>query len=138
MFTSTSVKDYMTASLITFTPDMDVLEAIRLLLENGISGAPVVDKLGNIIGILSERDCIKVALTAGYHGEKGGKVAEFMSRSVKTIDATASLMDVAKRFVRHCRIFGKSSYPPDPWLQPPCDVPREGLAEFQCFRTQGA
>jgi CBS domain-containing protein len=99
MFTSTSVKDYMTASLITFTPDMDVLEAIRLLLENGISGAPVVDKLGNIIGILSERDCIKVALTAGYHGEKGGKVAEFMSRSVKTIDATASLMDVAKRFV---------------------------------------
>jgi len=89
----------MVANLVTFTPDMDVLDAIHLLIEKGISGAPVVDRLGNIVGILSERDCIQVALNAGYYAERGGKVSEFMSRDVKTVDINTSLVDVAKMFV---------------------------------------
>jgi CBS domain-containing protein len=89
----------MTANLVTFTPDMDVLKAINLLLERGISGAPVVDKRGNIVGILSERDCIKVSLQASYHEERAGKVAEFMSPNVKTVDMDASLLDVARLFL---------------------------------------
>ena len=64
-----------------------------------ISGAPVVDKRGNLVGILSERDCIKVALNASYYSEKGGKVSEFMSQEVKTINADASLLDVAEMFI---------------------------------------
>lgn len=99
MLSSVTVKDYMAANLVTFGPDMDVLDAIHLLIERGISGAPVVDKLGNVVGILSERDCLRVALQASYYAEKGGKVAEFMSREVKTVDANASLVDVAKLFL---------------------------------------
>lgn len=99
MFTSVAIRDFMTSNLVTFSPDMDITDAIRLLLEKGISGAPVVDKRGNIIGMLSERDCIKVALSAGYYSEKGGKVAEFMKREVKTVDVNASLLDVARMFL---------------------------------------
>lgn len=99
MFTSVAVRDFMTANLVTFLPDMEITEAIHLLLEKGISGAPVVDKRGNIIGMLSERDCIKVALSAGYYSERGGKVAEFMQREVKTVDVNASLLDVARLFL---------------------------------------
>ena len=99
MFTSVAIRDFMTSNLVTFSPDMDITDAIHLLLEKGISGAPVVDKRGNIIGMLSERDCIKVALSAGYYSQRGGKVAEFMKREVKTVDANASLLDVARMFL---------------------------------------
>jgi len=99
MFTSVAIRDFMTSNLFTFSPDLDITDAIHLLLEKGISGAPVVDKRGNIIGMLSERDCIKVALSAGYYSQRGGKVAEFMSREVKTVDVNASLLDVARMFL---------------------------------------
>ena len=99
MLHSISVKDYMAGDLITFNPEMDVLDAIHLLLQHRISGAPVIDNLGNIVGLLSEKDCIKVALTASYYEERGGKVAEFMSSNVKTVDANASLVDVAEMFL---------------------------------------
>ena len=99
MLHSLTVKDYMQASLVTFKPDQDVLQAIRLLLDNGISGAPVVDQMGEVVGVLSEKDCLKVALHAGYHGEMKGTVAEFMSAGVVTVDAQSSIMDVAKMFL---------------------------------------
>lgn len=98
MLHAISVKDYMTGDVITFSPETDVLEAIRLLVEHGISGAPVVDHLGNMIGFLSEKDCMKVALQASYYGERGGRVGEFMMHEVQKVDADSSLVDVAERF----------------------------------------
>ena len=47
MLHSIKAKDYMTASLVTLSPDTPVMEAIKLFLDNGISGAPVLDKLLN-------------------------------------------------------------------------------------------
>ncbi|SVD16951.1 uncharacterized protein METZ01_LOCUS369805, partial [marine metagenome] len=47
----------MTKKLVTFRPETNVLEAIDILLKNKISGAPVLDENGNIIGVLSEIDC---------------------------------------------------------------------------------
>jgi len=82
---SIRVRDYMSGNVITFTPDMEILEAVHILVTNRISGAPVLDLRGNLIGMLSERDCIKVALNAAYHNEWGGRVEEFMSREVKTV-----------------------------------------------------
>ena len=99
MLSSVSVKDYMAASLVTFNPDTDVLHAIHQLIENGISGAPVIDNLGNIVGLLSEKDCLKVALEASYHGQYGGSVSDYMTSSVITVDANASIVEVAKMFL---------------------------------------
>ncbi len=99
MLHSISVKDYMAANLVTLTPDMDVLDAIHKLVENVVSGAPVVDHYGNIIGLLSEKDCMKVALSASYYEEAGGKVEEFMTKEVKTVDAETNLVEVAELFM---------------------------------------
>ncbi|WP_290577282.1 CBS domain-containing protein [Algiphilus sp.] len=93
------VQDYMSAHLLTFTPETDVLNAINELLEKGISGAPVVDRLGNLVGMLSEKDCMRVALNAGYHGDFGGKVRDFMSPRVVTVDADASILEIARMFM---------------------------------------
>lgn len=96
---SALVKDYMSGKLVTFTPDTDVLDAIHELVRHRIAGAPVVDDHGNLVGMLSEFDCMKVVLTAGYHHEPGGPVADLMVRDVKTVNADMSVVDLAELFM---------------------------------------
>lgn len=96
---SARVRDYMTGKLVTFSPDTDVLDAIHELVQHRIAGAPVVDDHGDLVGMLSELDCMKIALTAGYHGERGGPVADFMTADTKTVDADMSIIDLAALFL---------------------------------------
>jgi len=93
------VKDYMARTLVTFKPENDVLDAVHTLVEHRIAGAPVVDDEGNLLGMLSEFDCMKVALNAGYHGIWGGPVRDFMSDGVETVDADMSIVDLAQVFI---------------------------------------
>lgn len=99
MLVSAKVKDYMAANLITLSPDMEVMQAISVLLKNRISGAPVIDTMDNMVGILSEKDCLKVALEAGYNEGRGGKVSDYMSKKVATVNADDSIIDIAKIFI---------------------------------------
>jgi CBS domain-containing protein len=94
------VKDYMSAQLVTFSPDTDVLDAIHALVQHRIAGAPVVDDHGNLVGMLSEFDCLKVVLTAGYHGDPGGPVSDLMVADVKTVDAGMGIVDMAELFLK--------------------------------------
>lgn len=96
---STMVKDYMSKTLVTFKPEMSVLDAVHKLVEHRIAGAPVVDDAGNLIGMLSELDCLKVVLQAGYHGDYGGPVRDFMTGHVETVNAEMSIIDLAQRFL---------------------------------------
>jgi len=93
------VADYMVRDLITLTPDMEILRAMRILLDGRISGAPVVDEQGRLVGVLSKKDCLKVAFTASYHQEWGGSVAEYMTETVETLDADADIISAAKEFL---------------------------------------
>ncbi len=116
---SALVKDYMSRRLITFSPDTDVLDAIHELVHHRIAGAPVIDSHGNLIGMLSELDCLKIALTAGYHGEMGGPVSDFMTTDTQIVDADMSIVDLAELFldsgfrrypvVSHNRLVGQIS-----------------------------
>ena len=92
------VRDYMAGSLVTFRPETDVLDAIQKLVKHRISGAPVVNDRGELVGMLSELDCTKVALDAGYYGDAGGPVSEFMTTGVETVDAQMNIIDLAQKF----------------------------------------
>lgn len=96
---SITVRDYMTATPFSLTPEMRVLDAIHMLVKNRISGAPVLDEHGVLIGMLSEKDCLKLTLSASYHGEGGGRVADFMSREVRSVDLKMNIVDLAQRFL---------------------------------------
>lgn len=98
-YQTATVKDYMSGKLVTFLPETDVLDAIHELLQHRISGAPVVDNFGNLVGMLSEFDCMQVVLTSGYHGEPGGPVSDLMVTDVKTVEASMSIMDMAQLFM---------------------------------------
>jgi CBS domain-containing protein len=96
---SARVQDFMSGKLVTFTPEMDVLDAIHELVHHRYAGAPVVDDHGNLVGMLSEFDCMKVVLTSGYHDEPAGPVSDYMVADVKTVDAGMSIIDMAELFL---------------------------------------
>ncbi len=99
MLKSVRVRDYMATELVTLRPDTEILRAVHTLLKNDIAAAPVVDEDGNLVGILTERDCMRVVLNAGYHSEYGGHVSEYMSKEDETIAAEESIVDAAKLFL---------------------------------------
>jgi CBS domain-containing protein len=90
----------MTEDLVVFRPDTDLHVAMRALLDNHISGAPVVDDRGNLVGILSEKDCFRAAFKASYYAELSGPVADYMSPNVETIDAQMDIVEVVELFFR--------------------------------------
>ena len=93
------VKDYMSRTLVKFKRETNVLDAVHTLVEHRIAGAPVVDDAGNLVGMLSELDCLKVALQAGYHGQYGGPVSDYMTHDVETVNAEMSIVDLAQKFL---------------------------------------
>lgn len=93
-----SVRHFMSTEIVTLDPDLDVLKAIHVLLRHDISGAPVVDKGGSLVGMLTERDCMKVALDAAFHQQSGGTVRDYMATSVETVSAEESIVTLARRF----------------------------------------
>ena len=96
---SCRVRDYMVGNLTTFAPDVDVLDAIHELVQHRIAGAPVVNDQGELVGMLSELDCLKVALNAGYYGDWGGPVSDYMTPDVETVDAEMNIIDLAQKFL---------------------------------------
>lgn len=96
---SLNVANIMAKKLITFSPDTHVLSAIDTLISRKISGAPVIDGDGNLVGMLSEIDCMQTFVQSTYHNEMGGLVKDFMSDEVNTITSTMGIVDLAEYFL---------------------------------------
>jgi CBS domain-containing protein len=114
-------EDVMTRELISIDPDSTVLQAARLMLEHHISGLPVIDKEGNLVGVLSEGDFLRRRETktekrhsrwleflmgpgriaAEYSHSHGSKVSEVMTKEVQTVDETTALEDIVDLMERH-------------------------------------
>ncbi|HEX7908830.1 MAG TPA: CBS domain-containing protein [Paraburkholderia sp.] len=62
--------DIMTTSVITATPDMTIHEAAQLFVDNRISGMPVVDKNGQVVGIVSQGDLLHRVENGTEHGRR--------------------------------------------------------------------
>jgi len=97
-----SVTDYMATKLVTFPPDMDIRLAVNTLLKKKISGAPVLNNKGELVGMLSEVDCMRILIEAPYNQDPAhtkNKVEDYMSTRIKTISADKNIFDAAYEFV---------------------------------------
>ena len=94
-----TVSDYMTRDVLTFTADTDVMTAIGVLVKSGHSGAPVRGPDGKLLGMLSEKDCLKVAVMANYEGVSPGLVRDFMNPKPDAVAPGDTLLEVASRFL---------------------------------------
>jgi CBS domain-containing protein len=95
------VKDYMTRKLITFRSDERMEKVIDTLLKYRISGAPVVNEKHELIGVISEGDCIKQISESRYYNMPMDNVVveKHMVKNVETIDGEMNIFDAANKFL---------------------------------------
>jgi CBS domain-containing protein len=93
-----TARDIMTTTVVTASEDMRLTDAIRLLLRWHISGLPVVDDEGNLVGIITEQDVVNFTLSGDAARTR---VSEVMIREVVTYDPDLLVADVINRFASH-------------------------------------
>ncbi len=95
------VDNYMTSELVTFKPDQSVFEVIDKITKLRISGGPVVNDNGDLVGLISEKDCLKVLVEIVYHNEpeRIGRVKDYMTKEVVTVDSNKDVVEVANLFL---------------------------------------
>jgi len=104
MLKSVKVSDYMTRQLITFSVDTPLFEAINTFCKHQVSGAPVVDQAGQLVGVMSEVDCLRGILVKTYHkAVVGGNVGDFMTTNVDTITGNTDIIAAAEQFIHRGR-----------------------------------
>lgn len=94
------VEDHMSRKLVTFSPDQSILEVMESFAKNRISGGPVLDDSGFLVGIVSEADCMKQISESRYFNQPIGdrSVEDFMTKEVETIPHDTSIFDAAGIF----------------------------------------
>ena len=96
---SVFVRDHMSKNVVTLAPELEILRAAHELIKHDISGAPVLDKHGRLVGVLSERDCMQVAMQGDYHGTPVGLVKDFMSNNPQWVSPEQSILTLANLFI---------------------------------------
>tara|TARA_R110000787_G_scaffold123580_10_gene234665 strand:- start:3341 stop:3748 length:408 start_codon:yes stop_codon:yes gene_type:complete len=98
---SARVRDHMTTvdQLVKLSPQMEVMAAINQLVKHHISGAPVVNAEGELVGMLSEMDCMQVGLIAAEDTCVAGPVSQFMKTEVVSVSPEDSLTQIAQLFL---------------------------------------
>ncbi|MFT4536222.1 MAG: putative transcriptional regulator [Saprospiraceae bacterium] len=96
-----SVEEYMTRDLITFKEDTDINVVIKSLLDNRISGAPVLNDAGQVIGLIDDKDCLNVLFGNVYNQlpTTQNTVSRYMSNVMKSISVNQNILDVASVFI---------------------------------------
>ena len=89
-------KDVMKTSLITVKRETGIHEAIRVLVENNITGLPVVNDDMSLAGIISEKDMLGLLYNIE---DKPGNVEDFMTENVVFFDQEDSLIDITESFI---------------------------------------
>ncbi|MDO6674356.1 CBS domain-containing protein [Tenacibaculum sp. 1B UA] len=100
------VSDYMSTKLITFKEEQSIEDVIDVLIKHKISGGPVVNKKNELVGIISEGDCIKQISESRYYNSPTGKnntVGKAMVKEVETIDGNMNILDAANKFLQSRR-----------------------------------
>lgn len=90
----------MTASITVARADMSIEEAVKLLVSHRITGMPVVDKKGKMIGVVSEHDILKIAARSKTEDPADLRQVIKYTKKVEFVHAETPLPEVIKRLVK--------------------------------------
>ena len=95
-----TVRNYMNSTTRTLSPEDDIFVAMGRLIDEGITGAPVVDDAGRVIGMLSEYDCLRLLAEGSGGDAPRGHVRDFMATAFTAVQPTMDVYYVAGIFLR--------------------------------------
>lgn len=95
------VSDYMATDLITFSKDQSLYAVMDILTKHDISGGCVVNEKNELLGIISEGDCMKHISDSQYYNLPidDYTVEKRMTCNVETINGSMNVLDAAKKFI---------------------------------------
>lgn len=94
------VRDYMDTVVHTLHPSLSIHEAVTFLLDNGVTGAPVIDDQSQVVGIITAKDCLRLLAVGDGEGLPDGVVGDFMTRAVTSVTPQMNIYFVAGMFLR--------------------------------------
>lgn len=100
---SIKVKEYMNRHPVYFDEEMPIAEAVEKLLLSKKSGGPVINKQREVVGFLSESDCIAQMVESTYYREQVARVKDVCQRDVAYVSVDDSLLEVAQRLLKEKR-----------------------------------
>jgi CBS domain-containing protein len=89
----------MDTEVYSLEPGTEILDAVGFLLEHHVTGAPVIDEAGHLVGMLTEKDCLKLITTGADADRPRGTVADFMTTAVTTISPDTDVYYAAGLFL---------------------------------------
>jgi CBS domain-containing protein len=94
------VRDYMDTVVPTLSPETGILEAVDFLLARHVTGAPVVDAAGHVVGMVTEKDCLRLLSTGMEADVPRGTVSDFMTTEVTSVPPDMNVYYVAGLFLK--------------------------------------
>lgn len=95
-----TVREFMDKYVDTLSPETDIMDAVDFLLEKRVTGAIVANSRGELAGILTESDCLKLLTLGGAdHAVPKGKVKDYMTSAVEAIPPTMDIYYLAGLFM---------------------------------------
>ncbi|WP_028767166.1 CBS domain-containing protein [Shewanella fidelis] len=96
---SINVQEHMDRQPVLLTPTMSLATAVEKLLDNKKLGAPVVETDGQLVGFLSQQDCLAVMLKSSYHCDLTAIVKDCMRTDVLSVTPDASVLHLAEQML---------------------------------------
>jgi len=101
----TEINGIMQTNVITVERKTPILDAINTLLKHNFTGLPVVDKKGHVVGIITEKDVLALAMSIHdktYESNTAtARVEDFMTPDVVTVEVTETLKQVCSNLMKH-------------------------------------
>ena len=98
-----TVEKYMVplSDIITFKPDQPIQDVIATIIAKKISGAPVLDDQHHLVGMISEKDCLRIIVDQAYHNmpAETRKVSDYMTQKVQTLSPKTAIVEAAMEFL---------------------------------------
>jgi len=89
------------SNIITFKPDQPIQDVISIIVAKKISGAPVLDDQNHMVGMISEKDCLRLIVDQAYHNlpAETRKVSDYMTVKVQSLSPKTNVVEAAIQFL---------------------------------------
>jgi CBS domain-containing protein len=98
-----TIEKYMVplSNIVTFKPDQPIQDVIATIIEKKIAGAPVLDDKQQMVGMISEKDCLRLIVDQAYNNmpAETRKVSDYMTRKVQTLSPETTIVEAALQFL---------------------------------------
>lgn len=95
-----TARDIMIKKVITLRPHVQAMDAIKIMLKHKIAGVPVVDTLGQYVGVFTEKSSLSLLIGVEYESNPTTEISHYVDTEAATIDEETDLLTIVNIFLK--------------------------------------